>query len=186
MQASRALRSLVYATALFGLASCSDLPSRPVVGTPGPSPSEGAVSDSTLQANLAHWSALHVDTYRYRFRWECYCTPDYVRAVDITVMRGVIVSVIDVGTGKPVDGQAAAGYRTIEGLFDFVHSAIDYPAASVKGAFDPGLGYPSAVHVDYVANMADEEMGFRIDALAPLRRWGDSSASLGPHESTGR
>jgi len=118
-----------------------------------------------LVANQARWSASAVDRYRYRFRWECFCGHDEVRTVDITVARGTIVSVVDVETGQRLDAQAASRYRTIEGLFEFVRGAIDYPAVSVNGAFDPDLGIPWSAHVDYVANIADEEKGFRIFAL---------------------
>lgn len=172
MEKSRALRGLLLATAMLGLASCSErMPSQPAVATPVPPTNIEAVSDSTLQASQAQWLASRPETYRYRFRWECYCGQEYIRLVDIAVTRGTIVSVTDVETGQPLNEQEAARYRTIDGLFDFVHSAIAYPAASVNGAFDPGLGYPSAMHVDYVAGMADEEMGFRIYSLTQLRSW---------------
>jgi hypothetical protein len=84
------------------------------------------------------------------------------------VIRGSIASVVDVETGEPLD---KSRYRTIDGLFDFLHEAIDRPAASIRSAFDPNLGYPSAAQVDYVAAIADEEMAFRVLAVSPLRRW---------------
>jgi hypothetical protein len=94
---------------------------------------------------------------------------DVVRLVEVTVMWGSVVSVVDAVTGKPLAAQAATRYRTIDGLFDFLRQAIDRPAESVRSTFDPKLGYPSAAYVDYVANMADEEMAFRIYALRPLQ-----------------
>jgi hypothetical protein len=166
MNTLRALCWLLAAATVLGLASCSGrLPSEPGAATVEPQVSSGPVSDSLLQASQARWSASHVSSYQYRFRWECYCSQDHVRIVDINVTGGVITRVTDVETGARLTGQEAAGYRTIDGLFDFVRGALDQSAASVNGAFDPSLGYPSLVNVDYVAGMADDENGFRIYSL---------------------
>lgn len=165
---ARACRWLLPLMVVLGLASCSErMPSQPQVGTPGPAPTGIAPTDSALAANQARWSATGIHSYRYRFRWECFCVSDYVREVDITVVRGTIVSVVDAQTGARLDDQAAARYRTIEGLFDFVRESMDYPAEWINVAFDSRLGYPSAAHVDYVAGIADEEMGFRVYGLSP-------------------
>jgi hypothetical protein len=165
MNTPRGLLSFLSAAAVVGFASCSGrMPSQPLVGAV---PTTGPVSDSVLQASLGRWSDAHVVSYRYRFRWNCYCTQDYVRMVDITVTRGVVVSVTDAQTGVPLSDQAAANYRTIDGLFDFVRGAVDGSVASVNGAFDPTLGYPSLVSVDYAANTADDEKGFQIFSLMP-------------------
>jgi hypothetical protein len=145
------------------------MPTQPRVAPLGTPPTYIVTTDSTLEANRARWSSSRIHAYRYRFRWECYCTTDYVRLVDVTVMRGSIVSVVDVATGKPLGEQAMARYRTIDGLFDFLREAIDRPAASTRSAFDPDLGYPSGGYVDYVASVADEEMAFQIYALSPVR-----------------
>lgn len=156
--------------ALLGLASCSDrLPSQPQVGLVGNVPS-GAPLDSTLEANRALWSASRPAAYRYRFQWVCFCVQEHIRVVDITVANRSILSVVDAETREPLSGPAAAQYRTIDGLFDFVQESIDYPAASIQAAFDPHLGYPSQAYVDYVAGIADEEMGFRVFALSPFKR----------------
>lgn len=168
---AREWRWLLPVMAMMGLASCSDrMPSQPRVATVGPAPSGGTPSDSTVEANRAIWSAAGIDAYRYRFRWECYCLYERVRTVDITVVKGTIVSVVDAETREPVGGWAATQYRTIDGLFDFVRESIDYPAASIRAAFDSGLGYPSMAYVDYVAAAVDEELGFRVYSLDRIQR----------------
>ncbi len=171
MNTSRALVWLLAAAAVAGLASCSHrTPTQPepeVVLSPA---SSGPVSDSLLQASQARWSASRIDSYWYRFRWICYCGIDYVRRVDIHVKSGVVTSVIDAETGKPLTAQEVANYRTIEGLFDFVRGAIDRPADSVNGAFDSNLGIPITMGVDYEAGLADDELGFQIESLRPSLR----------------
>ena len=164
MNASRVLLCVVVAAAVMGFASCSGrMPSQPLVGEV----TSGTVSDSLLQANLGRWSESHVVSYRYRFRWECYCPQEALRIVDITVTRGVITSVTDAKTGVALDPLAAAQYRTIDGLFAFVRDAIDGSAARVTGAFDPRLGYPSTATIDYNLSVSDEEKGFQILSVRP-------------------
>jgi hypothetical protein len=169
---SRAAGWLLLLTGPLGLVSCSDrVPNRPQVAPSDTPPTYIVPTDSTLETNRALWLSSGIHDYRYRFRWSCFCTNEYVRLVDVTVMRGSIVSVVDVSTGTPLGVEAMAGYRTVDGLFDFLREAIDLPAESIRSAFDPHLGYPSATQVDYVANVADEEMAFQIYALSPLHRW---------------
>ena len=50
------------------------------------------------------------------------------------------MSVVNAETGVKLDAQASAQYRTIDGLFDFVGEAIDYPVAGINVAFDSSLG----------------------------------------------
>lgn len=167
---TRAYRWLLPLMVVLGLASCSErMPSQPLVVVPGPVPAGSTPTDSSLAANQSRWSANGFDSYRYHFRWECYCVTDYVREVVITVVRGTIVSVVDAQTGVRLDDQATARYRTIDGLFDFVRESMNYPAHRIDVAFDSMRGYPLAAQVDYVALMVDEELGFRVWGLTPVR-----------------
>lgn len=167
---------LVASILVLGLASCSDQsPVKPRSWPlPAPTPPTPATpsgpADSLLEANRALWSASGIDSYRYRFRWECFCGEDFVRVVDIIVVDGAIVSVLDASTGRPVSEEAAAYYRTIDGLFDFVRGAIDGPASSVQSVYDANLGYPAETFIDYAANAIDDELRFRIFGLSPIRR----------------
>ena len=171
MNMARAWRWLLPVMAVLGLASCSDrLPSQPAVRNLGVAPAGEIPLGSRLEANRARWAASGIDVYRYRFRWECFCVSDDVRVVDITVAGGTVMSVTDAETREPLSAQAAARYRTIDGLFDFVRESIDYPAESIHADFDSNLGYPSMAYVDYVAGIADEELGFRVYALTPFQR----------------
>jgi hypothetical protein len=164
---------------VLGLASCSErMPTQPYVGSDGPPPAGGAPTDSSLAASRARWSATGILSYRYRFRWECFCASEYVRVVDITVVRGAITSVVDAENGEALDTQAASRYRTIEGLFDFIRESMDYPAERITVAFDSRLGYPLAAYTDYVLQMADEELGFRVYSLRPILGAQDALAGV--------
>lgn len=123
--------------------------------------------DSTLDDRQEQWSSMGIDTYQYRFRWECYCLDSYVRVVDINVRGGVVVAVRDAQTGQDLGPEAIAQYRTIDGLFDFVREARDLPASSILIGYHTGFGYPEAARVDYVGPAIDDEMAFHVYSLSP-------------------
>ena len=159
--------------ALAILAGCSDLgPSQPEVGEPlpggfGEPPPALAPADSTLDSQQELWSSMGIDSYQYRFRKQCYCLDTYVRMVDISVQAGVVVSVKDAQSGRDLGPEAIAQYRTIDGLFDLVRQARDYPASSVRVAYHPDLGYPTASEIDWVGQAVDDELAFRVYRLIP-------------------
>jgi len=178
----RGVIGLMAVVALLGLGSCADeTPVEPLFQLgpgpqpfPAPSPPTPAApsgpADSLLEANRALWVSLGVDSYRYRFRWLCYCTTDYVQVVDITVRDGTIVSVVEASSGRPVTAQQAAYYRTIDDLFVLLRDAIDQPAHSIHTVYEANLGFPIETDIDYVANMADDELSFQVYGLTPLTR----------------
>src|SRR5262245_46171756 len=167
---------------LLGLSSCADQsPVEPLFPLgPGPQPfpapnpptpaTPSGPADSLLEANRALWVSLGVDSYRYRFRWLCFCTTDYVQVVDITVKNGAVTSVVEASTGRPVTAQQAAYYRTIDGLFVVLRDAIDRPASSMHTVYEANLGFPIETDIDYVAAMADDELSFQVYGLTPLTR----------------
>src|SRR5712692_1650158 len=108
MKVSQIAAWLLLPLVFLSLPSCGSdrMPNQPLVGSPG-APPMSTPTDSVLAANQAIWSRSGIDSYRYRFRWECYCVAEYVRLVDVTVTGGRVVSVVDVETGKPLDPQAA-------------------------------------------------------------------------------
>jgi uncharacterized protein DUF6174 len=163
----RAFRWFLALAIVLGVVSCSEhMPSEPLVGTPAYS---GVPTDSLLAANLALWTSSGIDAYKYRFAWGCFCNPEYVRQVDITVVGGKIVSVADAATGLPLAPEDAAHYRTIDGLFDFIRESMDYPADQILVSFNRTLGFPSSAYVDYRAIVADDELSFGIDRLVRIR-----------------
>ena len=161
---------LALLAALVSLAGCSDNgPTGPGEPIPPPPPVELAPLDSTLDSQQELWSSMGIDSYEYRFRWLCFCLDTHVRWVDIRVHNGLVVWVEDAETGRDLGPEGIANYRTIDGLFDLVRQARDHPAASVLIGYDPELGYPAEAQIDWVAQMADDELAFRVYRLTPHR-----------------
>ena len=61
-----------------------------------------------------------------------------------------------------------AGYPTVPDLFDDVEEWLGRDPVSARTEFDPVLGYPVDVFVDFEERTADEELGFRIRDLEPV------------------
>ena len=59
-------------------------------------------------------------------------------------------------------------FPTVDGLFDFLEDAIDRGAEEIEVAFDPDLGLPTTVRVDYRLAAVDEEIGYEVEKLLPI------------------
>ena len=51
-------------------------------------------------------------------------------------------------------------YHTIDGLFDKIQDAIDREAVRLTVSYDPEIGYPTSVSIDYSLTIIDEEFSF--------------------------
>ena len=103
-----------------------------------------------------------VSNYQFNFRWECYCSEEYVTPVNITVGENRIVAVDFVVKHRV---PFAIDYQTIEGLFDLLQEGIDKNAHSISAEYHSELGYPVKASIDYEEYSIDEELGFEIDSL---------------------
>ena len=106
-----------------------------------------------------------VSNYQFNFRWICYCVPEYVDPVNISVRENRIDSAVFVEDDVLVAVEGLERYRTIEGLFDLLQEGIDKNAHSISAEYHSELGYPVKVSIDYEEYSIDEELGFEIDSL---------------------
>ncbi len=97
----------------------------------------------------------------------CFCGGGTAPA-EVVVRNGQRVSVTIVETGEPVPAQFASLYLTVDELFDFVEDAIDRKAHRIDVEYDPDLGVPIEISIDYEENVIDEEMAFRASSFTPL------------------
>ena len=123
----------------------------------------------TLATQRSRWSQQNLTSYRFRFRWNCFCTPEFVRPVEITVREKNIVSISDPTSGTSLDPASFSRYRTISGLFDLLQEAAELPADRIDVTYDAELAYPTTAFVDYSVRTADEEIGFAASMLVPLQ-----------------
>ena len=118
-----------------------------------------------LTENRRKWAEKAIKSYQYEFERICFCPPAVTKRVKLTVRDGAVENVQQADTGEAVDKSKYELYLTVEGLFDYIQAAIDKKAHSVNVAYDPELGYPTSVDVDYIEHAVDDEIRFRTGKL---------------------
>ncbi len=120
---------------------------------------------SKLDQNRKKWMSKVVSNYQFNFQWICYCGPEYVEPVNISVRENRIDGAVFVEDEVPVAVEGLERYRTIERLFDLLQEGIDKNAHTISAEYHPELGYPVKASIDYEEDSIDEELGFDIDRL---------------------
>jgi hypothetical protein len=125
-----------------------------------------------LQRDLDHararWARAAPDAYQMEYRRICYCIREVVQPVEITVRRGAVLSRVYVESGRPVPEDLAELFPSVPQLFEGIQEAIRDRAAEIRVAYDPALGHPSEVYIDWRLEIADEEVGHRVLRLVRL------------------
>lgn len=123
-----------------------------------------------LIRNRELWAAQGITDYQMEFRWNCFCAPDYVAPVIISITRGdTIKSVVLAENKLPVDRQFSANYPSTNELFDLIQGAIDRPAFHISVKYHAEMGYPLSAAIDYDQRIMDEERGFHVGAVTKLQ-----------------
>jgi hypothetical protein len=113
----------------------------------------------------AQWSARAFADYTFDARHACFCTPEQVGPVRITVRQGSIESVTLLATGEAV---APRHWFTIEQLFDRIPlSAKNEGVEDVTVEYDPTLGFPSWVEVKYEESVLDAGDTYTVGNVGP-------------------
>ena len=117
-----------------------------------------------LRRNRERWRSQRIQSYEYVLQQLCYCPPELARPARVTVRDGQVASVIDVerSTAVPADRRNTL---TVEDLFARVEEALNRNAAELQVEYDPELGYPISISIDYSKQVIDEELSFRASAL---------------------
>ena len=96
----------------------------------------------------------------------CFCPQEVPSPVVVAVRNGVIESRHYKTTGAPVSAAYADGFPGVDGLFDVIEDALKR-ADRVDATYDPTLGYPVQVSIDYIKNAIDDELAFGVTDLTP-------------------
>jgi hypothetical protein len=124
-----------------------------------------------LAAGRSAWRAAALGSYEYGYRKFCECHPDTPPETVVTVRGGNVVGVRHRPVGYteevPAEERNLQYYWTVDGLFDLVDAAI-MRGATVRASYDPKLGFPTEVYIDYDANFIGDELDVRLTAVTPL------------------
>lgn len=163
---------LVFLTLALGACSTSQpRPDAPVrvdslQAFPEPGPLS-AYGEDYLAANRQRWAAEGPTDYRFTYTRNCFCPPQYRGPFVVTVRDGEVTDVVYEGDGEPID-RALTEYQTVDDLFALLAEAYDRDAASVRVSYAAATGQPTEIYIDYDEQMADEEVGFTVEAVRAL------------------
>jgi hypothetical protein len=124
-------------------------------------------STAELGAARARWAASRPQKYDYTLAISCFCGPDFRRPVIISVDGAAVTARRYADDGTPAAPQFASSFPTIDGLFDIILDAKARKAASLIVTYDAARGHPLKISVDYVAQVADDELFYTVSGFTP-------------------
>ena len=113
----------------------------------------------------ALWTGAAPASYAYDLQRSCFCARDVTRPVRISVSDGQFGSIVYSDSETPADTTWFSDYLTVRRLFQLLHRALAAQPAVFAVEYDPRLGYPQLVSIDYRPAMPDEELRIRVSGL---------------------
>ncbi|MHC5725221.1 MAG: DUF6174 domain-containing protein [Nostoc sp.] len=132
-------------------------------------PASSSFTFEQFKINYRLWRRQRIPNYRYEFTRSCFCFPKATELVVIEVRNGVTTSITSKETGKLVDRQLFQKYNTIPKLFNIIRNALIRKAANLTVQYDPIIGYPTQINIDYDRRIADDEIFFTIKNLQKIK-----------------
>ena len=128
-------------------------------------------ADERLDTGKALWQTSGISTYQYRYQKICECHRSKPSETIVSVDMGTIVGVRydreDYLKEILVPTDRHKWFRTIGELFELVDKAYQLQA-QVRVSYEPQLGYPQYIYIDYDEDLVGEEVELRILELNRL------------------
>lgn len=134
-------------------------------GIAGCSGDEATGPQEVIDQKAAAWKNAGLHDYDFRYRLGCFCDIRSVAPVIVSVRKDTVAEVVYADTRMPVEQEYRDDYPTIDSLFATLREAARRKAFTIDVQYDPLHGYPVQAWIDYVENMADEEIRFTVDSL---------------------
>jgi len=129
----------------------------------------GCHDPSSPMASLAdaqqRWLRARPAAYRITLLRSCECLYSVPLVIEV---RGDSVTAARVQTtGEPVPATTGAAI-SVDGLFTVVGQALSRRVVQLDATYDPRLGYPTHIYIDYAAPVVDDEIAYSVIAFEPL------------------
>ena len=161
------------------------------VSEPAPGPTLRPSPEPTINANTvarkadlekyrALWGAERPDAYTFEYQVDCFCPPETLAQVRITV-EGTRVTRVEFTQPTPVGGEewgSSSGqdypankpfpaallgdYPTIDSLLEKLEEDINSEPDLMWVGYDESYGYPLEASIDLWFEVADDEWSYRI------------------------
>jgi hypothetical protein len=126
-------------------------------------PDETRTRLEEIQVHRSLWEAQRPARYRYVLRARCFCGPDAVRPVEVTVEDGAVTARRYADDGTEVPEELWTLSSSVSGLFDRLEAAVDDDADDIQVTWDSESGLPREAFIDFDHAVADEEMGWAVE-----------------------
>ena len=133
-------------------------------------PAASASADPELDAARARWQKAALASYEYGYHKFCECHRESPPETVVTVADDAVTKVRHRPAGSTVEVPALDRieyYWTVEGLFDLIGSALER-GVEVRVDYDPALGYPREIYIDYDADFIGDELDLRLTRVAAM------------------
>lgn len=123
-----------------------------------------AGNQSEIEQNKEKWQDANISHYRYHLSITCFCIFSQDMPLVIEVQDGEIVS-MEYQSGKEIDPanlELFEKYATIDRMFTELEAGINGEADEVTATYDPALGFPTEVTIDFVKDATDDELYLSI------------------------
>jgi hypothetical protein len=120
-------------------------------------------STADLDAARQRWHARNLHTYAFELQRSCFCANTH--RLFVAVVDDAVTGVLDLDTGEWVDAQLG---ETVDELFTFIQNATDRHASLMRAEYDPEQGFPTAIDYDGAAQIADDEVSYRVSNVHPI------------------
>ena len=117
----------------------------------------------TTQQHFDRWLAMPED-YQITFQQQCYCLPEYLRPMRLTVRDNRLYSATFVGDNSPVPPTMLKDLPTVTNIFETIIEAESQPAQIIKIKFDLQHHYPAKVIIDYDTKISDDEIQWQLSS----------------------
>lgn len=122
--------------------------------------SEKAIDEHV--GNEKKWVALGFSSYRYTIQKSCFCSPEYLRITQVSVVNGEIVSASYLDSDDKVPVKVVESLLTMPEWFEKILGAIKNKQGSIEVRYDNQLGYPASIEIDMHKRRADDELSVLI------------------------
>lgn len=131
-------------------------------------PGAGAEVQAALDDGIRTWSAAGFSSYDLDVRRLCDCDPGLTGTVKVRVRSGQVVARTLAPKGEELALEFAEAYPTITGLFAVVQDALDRGADAIQVEFEPDLGFPEDLAIDYREGRVTDDLAFEVVKLVPV------------------
>ncbi|MDW3095049.1 MAG: DUF6174 domain-containing protein [Gammaproteobacteria bacterium] len=108
--------------------------------------------------NKEKWDALNFSSYIYTIKKSCFCSPEYMKMTQVSVVNGEVVSALYLNSDEKVPDKVIDSFLTISEWFDKISSVANNENSTIDVQYDNKLGYPVSIKIDMHKRRADDEM----------------------------